>query len=91
MRYLTKGEQHLRHILLALKALITVISFDADLPIECDDEYWDTPEPAMFKQPKGKPSKLTAFTLIIRLNQILAACLKTIVSGISLEEDSRAD
>ncbi|RXW16423.1 hypothetical protein EST38_g9429 [Candolleomyces aberdarensis] len=53
--------------------------FDLDLPIECDDEYWDNPVPELrFKQPEGKPSLITAFTLTIRFNQILAVSMRTI-------------
>ena len=63
------------------KRVLIFPSFDTDLPKECDDEYWDTPDPAkMFKQPEGKPSKMTAFILTIQLNQILGTCLRTLVS-----------
>lgn len=56
-------------------------SFDIDLPIECDDEYWFHPDPAQaFKQPPGKPSKLSFFVSLIKLNQILAFALRTVVS-----------
>lgn len=55
-------------------------SFDLDLPLECDDEYWDDPDPELrFKQPEGKPSLITAFALTIRFNQILAVSMRTIV------------
>ncbi|KAF5342023.1 hypothetical protein D9611_002054 [Ephemerocybe angulata] len=55
--------------------------FDLELPCECDDEYWDTPNPAyLFKQPKGKPSVITAFSFTIRLNQILAMVLRVMYS-----------
>lgn len=56
-------------------------SFDLDMPIECDDEYWvnDNPELA-FRQPPGKPSKVAYFNSLLRLNQILAFALRTIVS-----------
>lgn len=57
-------------------------SYDLEFPIECDDEYWfkEGPEPA-FKQPPGKPSLITAFNCQIRLSQIQACTLRTIVSG----------
>lgn len=64
-------------------------SFDVELPVECDDEYWvltDHPNPekphkkcVVFKQPPGKPSKITYFNCFLRLNQILAFALRTIV------------
>ena len=58
------------------------VSFDVDLPTEIDDEYWENehePEQA-FKQPIGKPSVLSYFVSIIKLIQILAVALRTIVS-----------
>ena len=55
-------------------------SFDLDMPIECDDEYWTHPDPEQrFKQPPGKPSKIAFFNCLCRLNQILAFALRTIV------------
>lgn len=57
------------------------LSFDIDLPTEVDDEYWENehdPEQA-FKQPPGKPSLLSYFVCFIKLNQILAIALRTIV------------
>ncbi|KAJ7476649.1 fungal-specific transcription factor domain-containing protein [Mycena latifolia] len=57
--------------------------FDVELPIECDDEYWDSEvkDPAhAFKQPSGKPSQITFFNCFIRLNNILAFSLKMLYS-----------
>lgn len=57
-------------------------SFDVDLPMEIDDEYWENerdPDQA-FKQPAGKPSALSYFVSLIKLIQILAVALRTIVS-----------
>ncbi|KAF9454031.1 hypothetical protein P691DRAFT_657228 [Macrolepiota fuliginosa MF-IS2] len=55
--------------------------FDADLLIECDDEYWECEDPAQnWKQPLGKPSKVTAFNLFLRLCEILAFTLRTLYS-----------
>ena len=57
-------------------------SFDLDLPVECDDEYWSPPDPKdAFKQPAGKPSKMSHFISYLKLSQILAFALRTIVSG----------
>ncbi|KAH9992246.1 fungal-specific transcription factor domain-containing protein [Russula compacta] len=56
--------------------------FDVDLPTEVDDEYWGNecePEQA-FKQPPGKPSLLSYFISLIKLNEILAVALRTIYS-----------
>ncbi|KAI0682880.1 fungal-specific transcription factor domain-containing protein [Cytidiella melzeri] len=55
--------------------------FDLDLPVECDDEYWENEDPNLaFKQPLGKPSKVAYFNCLIRQNQILAFALRTIYS-----------
>lgn len=59
-------------------------SFDLDLPLEVDDDYWETGDPETdFRQPPGRPSKISAFNLLLRLMQILAFSLKTIVSFVS--------
>ena len=56
-------------------------SFDLALPIECDDEYWDPEDPTQaFKQPAGKPSLVSAFVSMIKLQQIQACTLRTVVS-----------
>ncbi|KAF9647006.1 hypothetical protein BDM02DRAFT_3188339 [Thelephora ganbajun] len=55
--------------------------FDLDLPVECDDEYWSPPDPKdAFKQPPGKPSKMSYFIAYLKLSQILAFALRTIYS-----------
>ncbi|KAJ6522860.1 fungal-specific transcription factor domain-containing protein, partial [Mycena capillaripes] len=51
--------------------------FDIDLPIECDDEYWEHPTHP-FKQPAGVPSRVTFFNTLIGLHHILAFILKTL-------------
>ena len=55
-------------------------SFDQDLPVECDDEYWDLPEPNNFKQPKDKPSIMSYFICYAKLLEIQAAVATTIVN-----------
>jgi len=61
--------------------LMPFISFDLDLPVDCDDEYWDHPDPEKrFKQPPNKPSSVTSFIFFIKLQQVLAFSLRTIVS-----------
>lgn len=60
-------------------------SFDVDLPVEVDDEYWEHPDPSQrFQQPPGKPSVITYFVLQIKLMRILSFCLRTIVRVYSL-------
>ena len=56
-------------------------SFDLDLPLECDDEYWDNE----FQQPPDKPSSITFFNCFLRLMDILAYAMRLIVSQIVLE------
>jgi len=58
-------------------------SFDLDLPVDCDDEYWDHRDPEKrFKQPPNTPSSVTAFISYIKLQQVLALSLRTIVSDL---------
>ncbi|EDR09003.1 uncharacterized protein LACBIDRAFT_296682 [Laccaria bicolor S238N-H82] len=55
--------------------------FDLDMPIECDDEYWEHPDPSQrFKQPANKPSLISYFILDIKLHQIASFALRTIYS-----------
>ncbi|KAJ7306330.1 fungal-specific transcription factor domain-containing protein [Mycena albidolilacea] len=50
---------------------------DAELPIECDDDFWENEDPTRaFVQPAGKPSLITFFNCYLRLNNILAFGLK---------------
>jgi hypothetical protein len=56
-------------------------SFDLDLPIECDDEYWEHRNPDLaFKQPPGMPPSTSFLTHLIKLQEILSFALRTIVS-----------
>lgn len=55
-------------------------SFDLDLPIECDDEYWVANEPEQaFKQPAGVPSRISYFNWMIKLSNIRAMVIRRIV------------
>ncbi|KAJ6571027.1 fungal-specific transcription factor domain-containing protein [Mycena vulgaris] len=55
--------------------------FDVELPLECDDEFWENEDPALaFKQPAGKPSQIGFFNSFIRLTNILAVSLKMLYS-----------
>ncbi|KAF7296798.1 Zn(2)-C6 fungal-type domain-containing protein [Mycena indigotica] len=53
--------------------------YDVDLPIECDDEYWEHPTHA-FQQPAGVPSYVAFFNTMMGLNHILAVSLKILYS-----------
>ncbi|GJE88259.1 fungal-specific transcription factor domain-containing protein [Phanerochaete sordida] len=56
--------------------------FDLDLPVECDDEYWEPSAPSAprFSQPAGKPAAVVAFNCMLRLTQIQAYAQRTIYS-----------
>lgn len=57
------------------------ISFDVDFPVEVDDEYWSPSDSSPpFKQPKDKPSVVSGFVCMLKLTQIIAYALRTIVS-----------
>ncbi|KAG6896841.1 hypothetical protein C0992_005744 [Termitomyces sp. T32_za158] len=56
-------------------------SFDIDLPVECDDEYWEHSDPNLrWRQPTPEktPSIVAYFTWYIKLNRILAFLLRTV-------------
>ncbi|KAH9055007.1 fungal-specific transcription factor domain-containing protein [Lactarius vividus] len=60
---------------------MTEESHDVDLPIECDDEYWESSDPALaFRQPPGKPSKVSYFNYLIKINLLHSHALRTIYS-----------
>lgn len=48
--------------------------FDLDLPLECDDEYWETG----FEQPAGKPSTIAYFNCYLSLMNILSSAMRLI-------------
>ncbi|KAF9227310.1 hypothetical protein BS17DRAFT_775262 [Gyrodon lividus] len=53
--------------------------FDVGLPLEVDDEYWETENPEnAFQQPPDKPSRIVAFNSYLKLTKIAAYALRTI-------------
>ncbi|KAJ6515140.1 fungal-specific transcription factor domain-containing protein [Mycena vitilis] len=55
--------------------------FDLEFPIDVDDEFWETPDPAdAFQQPIGTPSRISAFIVHLRLCQVLSFALRTVYS-----------
>ncbi|KAJ7020005.1 fungal-specific transcription factor domain-containing protein [Mycena alexandri] len=55
--------------------------YDIDYPVECDDEYWDHPDPNQkFQQPEGKPSIYAFSVAYMKLTEILGTAQKTIYS-----------
>lgn len=62
------------------QVLKEVCSFDLDLPIDVDDEYWEHSDSALaFKQPAGKPSRISFFIGSIKLSKVLGVALRSIV------------
>ncbi|KAJ7834410.1 hypothetical protein B0H13DRAFT_2109815 [Mycena leptocephala] len=51
--------------------------FDVELPLECDDEFWEHPIHP-FQQPPGLPSRIAFFNMMIRLHHIISFSLKTL-------------
>ncbi|KAJ7764189.1 fungal-specific transcription factor domain-containing protein [Mycena maculata] len=51
--------------------------FDLELPVECDDEYWEHPTQP-FQQPPGVPSRVAFFNSLLRLNNVLGFSLRTL-------------
>ncbi|WWC69403.1 uncharacterized protein I206_103342 [Kwoniella pini CBS 10737] len=66
--------------------------FDADYPIDVDDEFWDTGDPEKdFKQPEEAGiSAISAFIQTLKLDHIIGATLRTIYAINKLPEH-RAD
>ncbi|KAJ4483342.1 fungal-specific transcription factor domain-containing protein [Lentinula aciculospora] len=53
--------------------------YDLDLPLEVDDEYWETDGPtSAFKQPNRLPSRVAAFNAWIGITQIVGFTLRTL-------------
>ncbi|KAJ3836013.1 fungal-specific transcription factor domain-containing protein [Lentinula raphanica] len=53
--------------------------YDLDLPLECDDEFWEHPDPEQaFKQPLGRPSMMEYWRAHLKLIDILAFAQKNI-------------
>ncbi|KIK55763.1 hypothetical protein GYMLUDRAFT_831129 [Collybiopsis luxurians FD-317 M1] len=59
---------------------IATEDFDVDLPVDCDDEYWENPaDPENgFQQPPGKPSIRHYIVALIKLMDVLALAMRTI-------------
>ena len=57
-----------------------------DLPLSCDDEYLEYPDPEKaFKQPDCIPSQMDYFISMIRLIQILAFAQRALVRSPNLD------
>jgi hypothetical protein len=54
-------------------------SIDVDLPLEVDDEYWETANPSQaFVQPPGKPARVSLFVWNIKLDRFMSYAMKII-------------
>ena len=52
---------------------------DVDYPIDVDDEFWVCEDASQnLKQPENRPSRLAAFIAMLKLQQIVGYCLRTI-------------
>ncbi|KAJ7097867.1 putative fungal-specific transcription factor [Mycena belliarum] len=54
--------------------------YDQDYPTDCDDDFWELPEPLNFRQPNDKPSDLSYFVHYAKLLEIQASVTSTIYS-----------
>jgi hypothetical protein len=68
---------------LVLTTMLIFLSFDLELPTECDDEFWvPSGTGRAFEQPKHRPSYTSFFIWNLRLHNIVAVALRTIVSAL---------
>jgi hypothetical protein len=55
-------------------------SLDAEYPLEVDDEFWENDDSQLaFQQPPDKPSTIVAFNLWLRLTDIAASTMHSLV------------
>ncbi|KAF8070054.1 fungal-specific transcription factor domain-containing protein [Lyophyllum atratum] len=90
----TAEDEHWKRVFWVLMSLDRLISsfsgrqcvlqeedYDVDRPIECDDEYWNPPDPSLaFRQPADKPSAIAFFNCYLKLTDILARAMRLIYS-----------
>ncbi len=56
-------------------------SFNAEYPLEVDDDFWENDNPQLaFVQPSDKPSTVIAFNLWLRLTDFAASTSQSLVS-----------
>lgn len=71
----------LSSVILGRPRAIQSEDFDQDLPIECDDEFWDVSDPAQaFKQPADRPSTIAYWNSYLKLLGILGMAQRTVYS-----------
>jgi hypothetical protein len=58
-------------------------SFNAEYPLEVDDDFWENDNPQLaFVQPSDKPSTVITFNLWLRLTDFAASTLQSVVSSL---------
>ncbi|KAI0058085.1 hypothetical protein BV25DRAFT_1811483 [Artomyces pyxidatus] len=76
----------IRSAMLGLPCATREEDYDAELPLEVDDEYWENEDPALaFKQPSGKPSMVTGYNIWLRLSDILAYVMRVFCAPDSMD------
>jgi hypothetical protein len=57
-----------------------IFRFDTDLPIDCDDEYWECDgSDHPFQQPAGKPSHIAYLVHYIKLKLVHLRAMRSLV------------
>jgi hypothetical protein len=56
-------------------------SFDLDLPLEVDDDYWESENRGPTSPNPSKPVPMTAFNRWVKLTQIIGYALGTLVGN----------
>jgi hypothetical protein len=63
-----------------------------DIPVEVDDEYWENENNALaFQQPPRKPPLVASFNTFIKLSQIIAFALTTLVPTVTFSCSDSTD
>lgn len=62
--------------------MLILSSFDLELPIDCDDEYWENDDPARaFIQPPDTPSASSFFVCYAKLLEIAGLAHRMLVGS----------
>ncbi|KAI0047765.1 hypothetical protein FA95DRAFT_1492043 [Auriscalpium vulgare] len=71
----------IRSVMLGRPCATREEDFDAELPLDVDDEYWENEDPKLaFKQPAGKTSMVAAYICWLRLTDIFAYVMRVFYS-----------
>lgn len=87
-----KQSESRAYILIAIFLTSARRSYDLDLPVEVDDEYWENKNPKLaFQQPSKKPALVAAFNSLIQLTRVVSIALRTIVGRCSFTIAAESD